>query len=351
MNQINITEKSIDDLLQRQEELRRKALAKESQIESFKSYTWTCVIIGFIVAVVPFICSEELGFSTYGDFTGGTVGAIWALGGIFLIYVAFLGQQQQLLYQQIELIQNQIEMRATQKELKGQKVELEEQNRLFKFQRFETAFFNLLNVQNDINQRLNSSRQSEGDFFASCSTKLDVIHEILNNPKHYSSDPRYGERSIVGGFDADEVLRRHRSANTILEKAQAVYEELFSIHHNELGHYFRHLYHILRFVWDKENESEKDAIKSKIGKEDYQRYADLLQAELSSYQLKTLFYNCLCFPNMKKLVHHYNFLENLSIEDLLDEKHANFFLEMEIDGRLFPKIDLKKRKNISLRRE
>lgn len=113
---------------------------------------------------------------------------------------------------------------------------------------------------------------------------------------------------------------RHLS---IEQKIDFVYRRFFNIH-EECGNYFRHLYRILSFVCQSEqeelNEVSDDAIRQEISK----RYASLVQfvqAQMSTKEMLMVFYNSFTFPKLKDLLIRYNLLENLTVENLIDENH------------------------------
>ena len=106
----------------------------ENKIKIYTNWAWAFVIIGFAVALIGLACffvpsiSGKLSLNELGDYFAGTVASSWSLAGLFFIYVAFLGQKQQLINQQIEMQYSQAEIKATRFELAGQKEQLVEQN-------------------------------------------------------------------------------------------------------------------------------------------------------------------------------------------------------------------------------
>ena len=94
------------------------------------------------------ISSEK--FGAFGDFIGGIVGSLWALAGVILFYVALKEQRKdfttnrKVLNAQSETLKQQI------KEFELQRKELTETREIFKIQKFETSFFNLLKFHNDV---------------------------------------------------------------------------------------------------------------------------------------------------------------------------------------------------------
>ena len=128
----------------------------ENKILNYNSWAWRFVIIGAVIGFLGILIYlipdfiEKIKINELGDFLAGGVAPIWALAGLFFIYTAFLSQKQQLINQQIELLYNQAEVRATREELRGQKEQMIRQNQLLQQQQFETTFFNLLNLLNEI---------------------------------------------------------------------------------------------------------------------------------------------------------------------------------------------------------
>nr|WP_262910638.1 putative phage abortive infection protein [Psychroserpens luteolus] len=130
-----------------------------------------------------------------------------------------------------------------------------------------------------------------------------------------------------------------------LERAERLYAIFFNKFHFVIGHYFRHIYHILLFVERTENErierlklikNQRERNKEiEKAKAEFKQYAEFIQAQMSIPELFLLFYNSLSFPKLQRLLIKFNTLENLTIEDLLSEEHN------EIEG-----INLKSRKEL-----
>ena len=180
---------------------------------------------------------------------------------------------------------NQFEVKATRKELEGQKEQMIEQNKTLKQQRFENTFFQMLNLHHQI---VNS---------------IDLPHPVNLKSRDCF---RYLYESFY-----NTMKDRDKSIHFSLEPYLVVY------HRNEsdLGHYFRNLYTITKFINNSE-EIEK------------QKYADILRAQLSSHELLLLFYNCLSdYGNQKfkPLVEEYQLLKNISHKYLVDISHKRAF--------------------------
>lgn len=110
---------------------------------------------------------------------------------------------------------------------------------------------------------------------------------------------------------------------SVPEQVKLVYTKFFNVH-EDCGNYFRHLYRILYFVEQSENE-ELDNVKDENERISIlKRYSDLcqfVQAQMSTPELFLVFYNSFSFPKLRKLLAKYNILENLTEENLIDKKH------------------------------
>lgn len=83
-----------------------------------------------------------------------------------------------------------------------------------------------------------------------------------------------------------------------------------------LGHYFRFLYNIFRYIHD-----------SNVSGEDKLEYAKIVRAQISNYELLLLFYNIMHVDGIKfqKYVVEYQIFDNLPVDKLLNPAHALLF--------------------------
>jgi hypothetical protein len=96
------------------------------------------------------------------------------------------------------------------------------------------------------------------------------------------------------------------------------YDTFYANHQEDLGHYFRTLYHLIKFVKFSNFEYKEK-----------RRYTSLVRAQLSAYELGLLFYNCLSRygKGFKPLVEEFGLLEHLDKKLLLAKSHENFYTE------------------------
>lgn len=104
------------------------------------------------------------------------------------------------------------------------------------------------------------------------------------------------------------------------DRVSFVYDLFFHKYHYAAGHYFRNLYHIVKFVRQFEviqRRRNVDKLEDeRIVKRCYQ-YARFIQSQMSSHELALLHDNSLGFPKMLKLVKKYNLVDNCAKEGLI----------------------------------
>jgi hypothetical protein len=285
-----------------------------------------------------------------GDTIGGTTAPIIGILSIFLLFYT---------------LWEQIKFNKKQKE-----ISIDEQ--------FKSVFFNLLQVQRDILEKVSGSftylgvgvdmehfRTVEGfDFFKLAKHQLRLIYQALDSEEYFSNYdgerahyeeeqlehvlPYYGDISLEEDKRRSELIFEMRKpfqiAHTndkyqISEKAYKKYKEMsedkkiglgyvfFFYQFESVGCYFRHLYHILKFI--KKNEDDKISLLEKKSPqesrdgiyEQFKQYAQFIQAQMSAEELLLLFYNCFAFEKIQKLIVYYDLLENLNVQDLMKKEH------------------------------
>jgi len=282
----------------------------ERKITVCTKVAWICVIVGFLVAV-PGVwlfwremhggtgTASPLGnLSSLGSYLQGAVQSLWSLAAFLFIYVAFLGQKQQL---KLQSEQFEIEQRRQEEQIKQQQGELEDQRLQFKIQNesimrqaFESSFFQLLNLHNQIV----TAMRGRG---------------ILDNKEYF------GRACFEQWFNDSKKIQFSRAeGNTSVPMNVTAVERymwLYNARQGELGHYFRNLYHVIKFV--KETEALKNA-DAAIEYNNRRRYTSLVRATLSQFELALLFYNGLSDngEKFKPLIVEFGLLENFDRDAL-----------------------------------
>lgn len=229
---------------------------------------------------------SELEKGKFGD-TFGALNALFAGLAFAGVIYAILLQQKELALQRKELKLQRKELEDTRTEIRGQKETLQKQN-------FESSFFQLLNRHGEIvNSIVIPIRHTE------YSGRKSFGH-MLSRLKHFYDDPHPSNRNI--------------------EDLNALYKQFFAYYQPYVGHYFRHLYNVVKFVHEHEFFDQKELKEKK-------RYTNFIRAQLSSDELGLLFYNCLSNrgAKFKDLVETYALFEDMSFEVLLNEEHRKLY--------------------------
>jgi hypothetical protein len=246
-----------------------------------------------------------------------------------------------------------------QKELNLQRQELSATRDEFIDQNFQTTFFNLLKTQQQIANELiikiydlkdyktQTLQTFEGrKIFNISKDELIRIEKALKREtyvKYYEwSENDYEENQQISDWEEAELIKDRKSSYTInfygitkenwekskelnpIDLAKFTYAIFFNKFHFAIGHYFRHIYHILNFLEITEIEkglSKKVDIEKKKILSEFQQFANFVQAQMSTPELFLLYYNSLSFPKLLKLLIKYKILENLPIEDLINVEH------------------------------
>jgi hypothetical protein len=285
-------------------------------------------------------------------------------------------------------------------------------------EQFKSTFFNLLQVQRDILEKIsgkftyldfmtykenswkkgkieitkkgkefltinNGDEEVKGlDFFKAARFQLALIFQALDNEKYfnnYNGEEAFDKEmelqsTIISSSNMPPEIEKEqdeRIQNTKIPFKLAYINDKYEISkfafdeykkisagkkiglayafffnkYEGVGYYFRHIYHILKFI--KQNEDEKieslgkkitDIEKNKIHSQ-FRQYAQFIQAQMSTDELLLLFYDSFTFEKAQKLIIHYDLLENLTIQNLIKKEHnckselkmkdkTNLFLDM-----------------------
>jgi len=303
---LNTLSKEISDASKRiengQVEIDAEIIELTSKIKTFTIWAWIFVWVGFaitIFAVIFYIYKNtEIGYglNLLGDFMSGTVSSIWSLAGLFFIYVAFLGQKQQLLNQQLEIMYSQLEVKYTRLELQGQKKEMKVQNETLKQQKFENTFFQMLNLFHSIVNSIDLKKNLSAEIISTGRDCFEIFYNRFN-----------GYYNVI---ESGDTWPQRKINEVSMSQTIDCYDKLYKQSKSDLSHYYRTIYHIFKFI-------DNSNIKNK------KQYASIARAQLSSYEQVMIFYNCL-HPNgrdkFKPLIEKYQIFKNIDSSLLLNEK-------------------------------
>lgn len=240
------------------------------------------VIIMFSWASSNMPASIEKG--PFGDYIAGVLNPILTFLTLFGVLISIFLQRR--------------ELSLTRAELERSADALENQISSIELQNFEATFFQMLNTFNSIVASVDLIRPETGDK----TTGRDCFKVFYTR---LSRCFRENSKKSQGKYKAESVLRLS-------------YFQFWKSHSLELGHYYRTLFSIFRFL--DENPLSKPY------------HAKLLRAQLSDQELLLLFYNCLSKEGRKfeKYAIKYELFDNLPTYRLLETGHLS-----QIDSRSF----------------
>lgn len=230
-----------------------------------KAGLWTAVVVSIFALLAFVLRLYKLGFASkpdefgfFGDYVGGVIGALTGLISIVFLFITY---------------QKQIEI-------------FKEQQRQTELHQFEENFFHLLaNFRTILPQLRNKSEKTEGyDYIRS-------VRALLEQP--------------IDEICKDETALTDLNALVTREKIDKAYRLAFGAESDQLGHYFRSLYHLLKYI-ETHCKSEK------------KMYYDLVQAQMNTDELYLTCINGISSYGRKKLhplLNYSSFLENLAIDE------------------------------------
>ncbi len=236
-----------------------------------------------------------------------------ALGGI--IYTILL-QKKELALQRAELRETREEFRI--------------QNKTLRLQRFENTFFNLLTLHHQIVDSI--------DFEITVTNAGGMTTSFVN------PDPILSRQIILKGRDVFK-LKYEELIQFLPANPHDGFEEKYNIFWEDIqtdfGHYFRNLYRIIKLVNETEfyplHEMEfKNGASPKIKKQTHAavnfgtryKYTSLVRAQLSTFELLWLLYNCVAphgKEKFKPLVERYSLFKNLPKEKVHHQVFVSYF--------------------------
>ena len=249
-------------------------------LAAFVILTWV-TFPGWINSIFPIPTDEKMQgvLGTFGDSFG-------ALNTLFS-GLAFTGIIVSIFLQSKELSE-------TRSEIKAQGAQFQLQTEALTKQVFESTFFQLLNLHNEITQSI--SLEPSGLY---SERKPHITGRVALKDLYMT---KFGENVFIY-----ELGLNDKDCPADTNEYYLMFHEVYG---SQLGHYFRNIYQILKFV------DESPAINKKF-------YTNLLRAQLSSYELALLFFNCLSslgVERFKPLIEKYEFFEHLPLLDYISNE-------------------------------
>lgn len=171
------------------------------------------------------------------------------------------------------------ELADTRKELSNQTEQFTLQVKATNKQMFENTFFQMLHLHNEI---------------------VDAVF-IDDSGFMYMQTLEMETQTISGRRAFNKLYSRYIVTSERPQSFAEHYDEFYDIYGDVLGHYFRNIYHILNFINNSDIENPKF-------------YANLLRAQMSSFELILLLVNCCSKYGTEKhkpLLEKYEFFEHV----------------------------------------
>lgn len=193
-----------------------------------------------------------------------------------------------------------------------------------KNEQFKTVFFQMLQTQRELLHDIQGtflSRNMKGCQNGGKVTGLEYFHcaykelETLFNVFDGNNIQNVKEKYQI----SDDDIKKYNNEKDTIKQIEFVYIKFIDVH-IEMKNYFRHLYHILKFI----SKEKEDAMKNVSGQNEetdidkwYNDYADMLQATLSEDELVLAYYNCSAYEKARELFLMFKFVENLPQSKLI----------------------------------
>lgn len=352
-----------------------------------KSYLKTglnfILVIGIIaIFILPWVLTRKFwSFIDYsqtggiGDTINGIAGPFIALVAAILTFLAFYIQYKANIQQREQFT----------KSLDKQKEEQREQEKIWRIERFENKFYELLKLHKENVSEMNIADKVLGrkcfvnmfyelrliyinseDFYKNTATEtreeyeydkinlLDFAYRIfffgigLHSEKHFVHNLKKGDKHLFDRIKPfferiqNECLRYFHdnpaeryytyglpNSGIANEFTVEFYYYPFDGHVNRLGHYYRHLFQTMSFITSQDFLTEEE----KYG------YVKTLRAQISNFEQLMLYYNALAWfdTEWKEFFTKYRFIKNLPLTladfDVAPETHfAKEIAELDKKG-------------------
>ena len=230
------------------------------------------------------LSKDQAIWGQFGDYVGGILGSVFALLALVALLLTLRLQSR--------------ELRLSSEELKNSARALAEQSQSLSLQNFENRFFNMLSLHHQIVNGMDLRKG--GVVTASGRDCLKIFYDRLKT-------------AFESALRGDSIDYR--------KGLEDGYENFYQKHSHELGHYFRYIYRILKFIDESQVSNKRE-------------YSGILRAQLSNPELALLFYNGITWrgSKLKPLAEKYALFENLELKLLVRLSEDSKFYDMAAFG-------------------
>lgn len=236
------------------------------------------------------------------------------------------------------------------RELKSQQMEIEGQRKSVDLQRFESSFFQILEIQTRVIDHLEFKEWKSHDalvYFLSLiesespdllafrclnyfeAKQIDELRQSvdLDDDNQYVGLAKSDISTLKEALKRDiTIIDRYKSDDLKLHReiVSFAYIRATQKTDNSISHYFRNIYHLIKFLDESEGISDQQR----------NRYTGILRSQLSNTELACIFYNCIVstndaskagfefgYPKLTQLVNKYNLVHNIMANSILHVTH------------------------------
>ena len=242
-------------------------------------------LIVFLVNLLlraDFLPSSNWKLGEFADFFGGILNPILT----FLMFIGLI----------ITIVVQKTELALAREEFSRTANSLHEQSRFSKKQVFENTFFSLLKIH------------------------ADTLESLKFNDKLLCCALNLNAEESVGRAVFSSILSWMSTDKDDMQKIRENYKFFQDSENHIVGHYFRGLYQILKFI-----------DYSDLTKEEKESYSRILRAQLSTDELALLYFNCICTSvdsgQFRNLLIEFKMLEHLKL------RKEDFWERFTLSGR------------------
>ena len=212
---------------------------------------------------------------------------------------------------------------------------------------FQEQCLTMLSMLSDIVAQLRVSERTGDSFFSDVS--LGIWDNNSNSPEPYVQTTPQNNRPEIKGRACFKYIYDERPENRNIKafitlRQGRIDEDLFislrSVMETQFDHYFRIVYRTLKFI----KEQDLGNIPEKKQRATRELCADLLRAQLSTYELAVLYYNGL-FPKFrntsKPIYEHFCIFDNLDPKFLITESEREYYKQVRTQHKDLEEFDNK----------
>jgi uncharacterized membrane protein len=279
---------------------------KEMPIWLLTIVIFAIVIAGVLIGIYIWkfygdLSEKQETWGQFGDYIGGILNPLFSLTALFaLLYTIYLQSK---------------ELRESTKQLKISAEALRKQYELSETQKFETTFFQMLALFNEIINSIEATEPVYEDRYGKLNGEDILIEKVCSGEKEIKGRKCFKEfyENLQREYRHVGMCYRENEAMRINESYKSFYRE----HQYELGHYFRMLYNIVKLI------KNSNIIDKRF-------YSNLVRAQLSSQEVLILFYNGLSdlgIEKLKPLIEEFSLLKTIPKSRLIHESHYELYAD------------------------